>query len=121
MNTNKLVIPALALACLGIGACSSGGSSHRYTTVRETERVYRDSDEVCHETTVRESRPNNDAAVIGATVAGAVVGGAIGNNVSHSDAVTAGGAVAGAVAGNQIAKNNTRERVASRETVCHER
>lgn len=120
MNSKKLFIPALALACLGIGACSSGGG-HRTTTVRETERVYRDSDEVCHETTVRESRSNNDAAVVGATVAGAIVGGAVGNNVSHSDAVTAGGAVAGAVAGNQIARNNRGDRVASREVVCHDR
>lgn len=120
MNTQKLVIPALALVCLGIGACSSGGGNQR--TVRETERVYRDSGEVCTERTVTERRGNSDAAVIGATVAGAVVGGAIGNNVSDKDAVTAGGAVAGAVAGNQIAKRaGGGERVASRETVCRDR
>ena len=53
-----LMVPLLAVACLGIGACTSAPTSR--TTVRETERVYRDSDEVCREKVVTEQRRERD-------------------------------------------------------------
>ena len=57
-NIRSLLVPALAIACLGVGACASSPRSH--TTVRETERVYRGSDEGCREKVVTEQRRDRD-------------------------------------------------------------
>jgi len=53
-NVRGLVVPLIAIATLGVGACSSAPTSR--STVRESERVYRDSNEVCKETVVSEQR-----------------------------------------------------------------
>jgi hypothetical protein len=66
-NIRVLLVPLLAIGCLGIGACASSPRSH--TTVRETERVYRDSDEVCREKVVTEQRRDrrNDRTRVAST------------------------------------------------------
>lgn len=58
MKPIQLLMPVVATACLGLGACVSEPRSH--TTVRETERVYRGSDEVCREKVVTEQRRDRD-------------------------------------------------------------
>lgn len=118
-----LLTIGMVMVLLGTGACSSGGS-HR--TVRESERVYRTSDEVCRETTVTERGRSDDGRRAAGTVAGAIVGGVIGHQIGDgrgNDAATVGGAAAGAYAGNQLAKD--RDRTATRRTetrvVCRDR
>ncbi len=56
-TTRGLVISLVAVAGIGLGACAS---SQPRSSVRETERVYRNADEVCREKVVTEQRRERD-------------------------------------------------------------
>ena len=78
--------------------------------------------EECRDEWVNEPKPVKDEHQIIGTVAGAVIGGALGNQVgggSGKDIATAAGAVAGGYAGNKVQEgmqeNNTEARL---KTVC---
>jgi len=55
--TRTLLVSLLAMTGLGVGACASSQPRH---TVSKTERVYRDSDEVCRQKVVTEQRRERD-------------------------------------------------------------
>jgi hypothetical protein len=57
-NDRSRLLPLIAMACLGVGACASSPRTH--TTVHESERVYRGSDEVCREKVVTEQKRDRD-------------------------------------------------------------
>ncbi len=56
-KSRSVLVSSLVVAALGVAACSS---SPPRTTVRETQRVIRSSDEVCKQTVVTEQRRERD-------------------------------------------------------------
>lgn len=96
-----------------------------YGTVTKSEEVTRNSTvprEVCEDVVVEERLPEKDGNV-GGTVAGAAVGGVLGNQVGKGDgrkAATLAGAVIGGLVGNKIDKSKENGQVVSRtERQCH--
>ncbi|MGE4073100.1 MAG: glycine zipper 2TM domain-containing protein [Lysobacterales bacterium] len=116
MKTQFSHLALAALLALSAGACATPASAgHRH------HQNYNDQDrrrEICQECgTVRDitrissgSRRGNTGAI----VVGALIGGALGNQVGKGDgrkAATVAGAVAGGVVGNKVSKDKNRKTI----------
>ena len=129
-RTSLILIAALCLP-LGLQAQpedydrpNQGGVSYAYADVLRSDPVYERvrvsaPREECYDERVthRDGRGNN----AGGTILGAIVGGALGNQVGKGDgrkAATIAGAVAGGAIGNSVAKRDDRG-YESTETRCH--
>jgi len=96
-----------------------------YGTVTKSEELTKTTSvpkEVCEDVLVEERLPEKDGNV-GGTVAGAAVGGVLGNQVGKGDgrkAATLAGAVIGGLVGNKIDKSKENGKIVTRsERQCH--
>jgi outer membrane lipoprotein SlyB len=95
---------AAAALAVGLAACSSSGGY--YSSGQSTYRSCYDCGVVVSITSYRGERRATGAGA----VTGAIIGGALGNQVGSGDgktAATVAGAVVGGIAGNEIEKNMT--------------
>jgi len=102
---SAVLVAASALAVAG-GCASFAPQDYSYSEVRSVQSVAYGTIE-----SVRPVRLNEDRAGVG-TVAGAAIGGLLGNSIGHGDGrgiATILGAVGGGVAGNAIEHNATAQ------------
>jgi len=106
----KLRIAITALAVLALSACSSYGGNDNYRSTGSNYSAPANCNDCGVVQRVESYTGERRTTGVGA-VAGALIGGALGNQVGKGDgktAATVAGAVVGGIAGNQIEKNRDK-------------
>lgn len=106
---------AVALSCAVLAACGGNGQGDvdatlaTITGVEPIEEILKTPREVCEQVSVTTQAPVKDDHQIAGTAGGAVVGGALGNQIgggSGKTIVTAAGAVIGGAVGKKVQKDH---------------